>query len=148
MRALVKITGLSRLHDLLDSNELYAEPWTRMVGDVSSTIAGRIKSAAPTLSGAFASSIQWRVQKRPVPLWTKVTGNFPFKHRWPFMLDAGARKTKSGVSVYHFSRSGAPTRGWIKNTLTATKGLVDAGLERVAREIERHWQARGNSGTE
>lgn len=149
MRAQVKITGLSELHKMLDGDALYAESWTEMVNAVSSTVAGRVRTAAPSLSGGFAGSIKWKAQKRPVPLWAKVTGNFPPNNRWPFMLDAGARKTKSGgMSVYHFSRSGAPTRGWIKNTLQATKSLVDQGLERVVRQIEDIWEKRGNSGAE
>lgn len=147
-KAQVKIQGLTDLLAKLDGNELIGEPWTAFVTDVSTRMASRFKSAAPTKSGGFAGSIQWRAQKKPIPKWSKVVGGFPAKNRWPFMLDAGARKIQGGgVSVYHFSRSGSPTRGWIKNILNETKGFVDAGLAKVTKEIEKRWERKQSAET-
>lgn len=160
-KARVKVIGLADLLEKLDANELAAEPWTDMVEGITKTMHSRFAAAAP--GERFPSTIKYRLQQRPIPLWSKITGDFPFKIRYPFMLDAGARRVSgSGVSrigrqaarsvsttsVYHYKRSGTPTRHWIRNILNELEGMVNQALPRVAEAIEERWAQKRNAEPE
>lgn len=140
-RALVRLEGLAALEKKLDGDSLFREPWRALVEHVGTVGAQRLAAASPSTTGAFPGSIKHKLQNKPLPLWTKVVGNFSFKQRWPFMLNAGAARRKSGTRyTYHYSRSGAETRGWIKNAVVQTYDVVNSELSKLISKIEAAWE--------
>lgn len=143
-RVEVKIDGLRSLLGKFRGEPVYARAWRRALHRVSLAVKLEARQRAPKLSGRTAKGVYYRMDRHPVPLYSVVSDRARRKGvRYPFVLEAGHRRSKRGRDVpLHYRGTGRSTRGWFSSLQNEVQGWVNRELREAVRLIEERWEAR------
>ncbi len=138
----IRVDGVRKLLRKLQDDPVHARPWTAALNTAVRIAFDETRRRAPKLTGALTASITHSTQKRPVPLWGKVT--------FPNRVKKGGKRGKGfryggaleGGSRYHYRSTpfaGKPTRGWFSGSLDRVQEQINDLLSSAAREIQSAW---------
>lgn len=131
VRVNVQIEGLPALQRKLRKDVLLAPPLTAAMGASVKEAARIVETRSPRATGRLATSVTYRLDKRPVPTWARVqvtarkrSKKFPRGYRYPRWLEYAAT---------------SPHQRWFRGSVTPAKLALRRHVDAAKRAIERIW---------
>lgn len=141
----VNVDGLKEMIARLAGDPIYARPWRRALGRISSNVKKLVKSQAPVASGRTARGVFYRMPGGIVPLYSIVSDRAKRKGiRYPFVVNAGFRSTKHGTVRLHFRGTSQSSEGWFQKAGRGAQAYVNQALATALAQIERAFEGKSN----